>query len=112
MVSLTVNTACPPPSVVSVDPAVPLTSMVEWPEPWDRVTDFPVVTGSPVVSLSVTVIRAALTPSATTDVVLAATVELLGEVAVTTGAVPSPGLSPWSSPSPVVIWNGAEKRWG
>ena len=63
-------------------------------------TDFGVVTGFPLVSLSETVTCEVFTPSAVTVVGLATTVELAAEVDATAGAVPLPGSSPRSSPSP------------
>lgn len=89
-----VKTACPLALVVVVVPAVPLTSILEWPDPWDSVTDFPLPTGFLLVSFSVTVTVAVLTPSATAVAGLATTVELVAEVCAIVGADPSPGLSP------------------
>ena len=62
--------------------------------------------------MSETVTCEVFTPSAVTVAGLAVTVEFVAEVGAAVGAVPSPGLSPKSSPSPTSMLNGAEKRWG
>src|SRR5579859_2160719 len=64
-------------------------------------------------SLRLTVTVAVLTPSATTVVGLAATVELAADVGAAVGADPSPGLAPSSLPSGLgCTLRMAEKRCG
>ncbi len=89
---------------------MPLTAMVELPEPADSVTDFPLVTGLSLVSFSDTVMVEKFPPSPTTEVGLAATVEFAAEVDATGGGDPSPGLAPSSCPSPTTTLNDAENR--
>jgi hypothetical protein len=101
-VSVTLNVATPELSVVPAGaPPVGSGVMVELTPPAARLTLLP-ATGLWLeeVSRSVTVTVDASPPSAMTEDGLADTVEAEGDTAVIVGALPSPGASPSSVPSP------------